>query len=120
MANMRCHVHHAGVVHQRSQGAQLGVHPVEHRAHRGFIRHVSLNGQGSATQGSNLVCHALGRGQVAHRIHGHIPSLGGGLTRHGRANAAPATGDQQGLVHWSILGAEPPDPNTRRTRARGV
>ncbi len=86
-------VHHACVVHQRSDAAQLRVHGGKQGQHLGLVGHIGLYGQGGAACGADLLHHRIGGGLVALVVHRYRPALARGQPGGGGANASAGTGD---------------------------
>ncbi|MNL33519.1 hypothetical protein D3C87_1554350 [compost metagenome] len=94
--------HGAGVVHQRRDPAEFGVHSIEQRDHFVFDADIGANRYGLGTEGSNLLQHAL-RGLLIGQVVDADPiTLFGGQQGGGGTDAATATSDDDDFIHASF------------------
>ena len=98
----RGQVHHAGVIDQRVQAAQLGVDASEHAQHLGFVSHVGLNGNSLHAQRPSSAHHLVGSLGVVGVVDRQRPALRRSLQGDRCANAATRTGDKQNFVHGKL------------------
>jgi hypothetical protein len=96
-------VHHAGVVDERTQGAEARVELLKHGQHLRLVGHIGLQRNRLAARLPDLAHHGLGRLRVAGVVDRHRVALARRQQRRGRANAARCTRDQNKFGQIRLL-----------------